>query len=59
MTYKTILFQKKSKIGYIIFNRPGVYNAVNEEMILQLDEALSQIEKDAELRALILRLSSP
>lgn len=54
MAYQTILFEEKEKIGYLTFNRPAVNNAVNEAMILELDQAVTQIESDSALRALIL-----
>lgn len=54
MEYKTILYEKKGKIGYITFNRPEVLNAVNEQMILELEDVITKIEADAELGALII-----
>ena len=54
MSYETLIFEKKDKIAYIIFNRPKVYNAINDQMILELMEVLELIEKDGEIRALIL-----
>lgn len=54
MGYETLIFEKKDKIAYIIFNRPKVYNAINDQMILELMDVLDKIEKDGEIRALIL-----
>ena len=54
MEYAAIKYEKKGKIGYITFNRPDVLNAVNEQMISELDDAINKIEADAELGALIL-----
>ncbi len=54
MAYETIIYEKKGKVGYILFNRPEVHNALNEQMILELDSVLANIEGDAELGALIL-----
>jgi enoyl-CoA hydratase/carnithine racemase len=54
MAYETIIYERKGKIGYITFNLPEIHNATTEQMILELDDALSDIEKDPELRALIL-----
>jgi enoyl-CoA hydratase/carnithine racemase len=54
VTYEAIIYEKKERIAYITFNRPDVLNAVNERMILELDDALTQIETDTELRVLIL-----
>ena len=54
MTYKAITYEKKDRIGYITFNRPDVLNSVDEQMIVELDDAMAKIEADAELGALIL-----
>ena len=54
MAYKTIIYEKRGKIGYLTFSRPEVYNAVNEEMILEMDDVMFKIEEDGELGALIL-----
>lgn len=54
MTYETLIYEKKDKIAYIIFNRPKLYNAMNDQMILELTDVISEIEKDEEIRALIL-----
>jgi enoyl-CoA hydratase/carnithine racemase len=54
MSYKTILYEKKGGFTHITFNRPEVLNSVNEEMILELDDAIGQVERDGETGALIL-----
>lgn len=54
MPYQTIIYVKKDKIGYIKFNRPEVLNALNEQMILELDDVIAVIEADSELGVLIL-----
>jgi len=54
MAYKTIIYEKKGKIGHVTFSRPEVYNAVNEEMIFEMDDVMFKIEADRELGALIL-----
>lgn len=54
MAYETITYERKDKVAYIIFNRPKVLNAVNERMILEINDALDEIENDGEIRVLIL-----
>jgi len=53
-SYKTIRFDKKEGIGYLTLNRPEVRNAFNQEMIDELREVLALINKDAEIRILII-----
>jgi len=53
-SYKTILVEEKEGIGYLTLNRPEVRNAFNQEMIDELREALRLIDKDKEIRVLII-----
>jgi len=51
-SYKTIRVEKKEGIGYLSLNRPEVRNAFNQEMIDEIRDALSLIDKDEEIRVL-------
>ncbi|MBW1944210.1 MAG: enoyl-CoA hydratase/isomerase family protein [Deltaproteobacteria bacterium] len=53
-SYKTILLEKKTGICYLTLNRPKVRNAFNQEMIDELRDALRHIDKDEEIRVLII-----
>ena len=53
-SYKIIHVEKKEGIGYITLNRPEVRNAFNQEMIDEIREALRLIDKDEEIRVLII-----
>lgn len=52
--YKTILLENDGHIGTITLHRPEVMNAVNQAMIDELRDALAIIDKDTELRVLII-----
>jgi len=52
--YKKIRLEQKEGIGYLTLNRPEVRNAFNQEMIDELQEALRVIDKDDEIRVLII-----
>ncbi|MCP4577932.1 MAG: crotonase [Deltaproteobacteria bacterium] len=52
--YNTILLEKKAGIGYLTLNRPEVRNAFNQEMIDELKDALRIVDKDPEIRVLII-----
>ena len=56
MSYTTLLVEKKleDKIGIITLNRPEVRNAINQAMRKELAQALSSLEQDTEVRAIIL-----
>ena len=52
--YQTILYQKQRRGVLITLHRPNALNAMNQEMMNELDSAaLAEAEKDAEIRAVI------
>jgi len=53
-SYQTIEFESKAGIGYLSLNRPEVRNAISAEMIAELLDIIQDIEKDNDLRVLIL-----
>lgn len=54
MAYQTLLFQIENNIATITFNRPKALNALNGELLRELSSALDAIEKDEEIRVLVL-----
>lgn len=56
MTYSTILLEKmkESRLGLITLNRPEVRNAINPVMRDELSHAMSELEADTEIRAVII-----
>ncbi len=52
--YNTILYQKQRKGVLITLNRPNALNAMNEELMKELDQALSEAETDPEIRAVVI-----
>jgi 2-(1,2-epoxy-1,2-dihydrophenyl)acetyl-CoA isomerase len=54
-TYQTVLTQTNDGITTIVLNRPEVYNAFNEQMKKDLNEALKEAERDPQARCIILR----
>lgn len=54
MTLKHLIFDISDNIGTLTFNRPKALNALNHELILELGLVLDQIEKDPEVRVLVL-----
>ena len=49
-----LLFEKREAIGYLTFNRPDKLNAFNFALIELLEKYLYKIEKDTDLRVVIL-----
>lgn len=54
MAFNTILLDIKEGVGAITLNRPDVYNAFNDEMSFELQDALKEVEKNKEVRAVVL-----
>ena len=54
MLYKSIIVDTESTICTIILNRPKVLNAMNQNMFLELNDALENIEHDSNIKAVVI-----
>lgn len=54
MTNNTILFEKKGMLAQLTLNREAQCNAINEDMLDDLNHYLSIIELDSEIRLLVI-----
>jgi enoyl-CoA hydratase len=54
MAYETILVETKGKVGLITLNRPQALNALNGQLIGEINEALDGFEKDAGIGCVVL-----
>ena len=52
--YSTILYKKQRKGVLITLNRPNALNAMNQDLMNELDQALSEAEIDPEIRAVVI-----
>src|SRR6516225_1226707 len=55
MAFTTISIEKQDRIGTLTLNRPEKLNALSPAMMSELAEAITQIEKDAEVKVLVIR----
>ncbi len=53
MSYETILIEKTDGVGIITLNRPEVVNAMNMKLSQEMDQAITQMEQDDEVGAVI------
>jgi enoyl-CoA hydratase len=54
MAYETILVETRGPVGLITLNRPKALNALNTQMITELNQALGAFEADPEIAVMIL-----
>lgn len=51
---ETILYEEKEKIGFLTLNKPEVLNALDAQVLEEIDEVLDRIEKENSIQVLIL-----
>lgn len=54
MSYETILFDVKEGIATLTLNRPDVFNAFNEQLSADVNDALKKTAKDKSIRVLVI-----
>lgn len=55
MEWDTIRLEKDGQIGFLILDRPASLNAVNDQLITDLEEACKAIQADTTLRVVVLK----
>ncbi len=54
MAYETVVTSKEGHLGIVTLNRPDALNALNTKMVTELISALTDFEKDEEVRCLVI-----
>ncbi|AMW79086.1 enoyl-CoA hydratase [Acinetobacter sp. TGL-Y2] len=54
MNWQTILLNKNNGVGLITLNRPKALNALNTELISEMNQALDALERDPEIGCIVL-----
>ena len=54
MTYETLLCDRRNAIGYVKINRPEKLNALNRQVMEELHDCFQALQKDEEVRVVIL-----
>jgi len=54
MDLSTITYHKDDRIARVTFNRPGIHNAFNGTVLIEMSQVFSEIEKDKDIRVVLL-----
>jgi enoyl-CoA hydratase len=54
MAYNTILVETRGRVGLVTLNRPQALNALNSELVAELNQALDAFEADANIQCIVL-----
>ena len=54
MDYKTLIYTKNDSVLTISLNRPEVYNAINDLMSFELQDAFAKAANDNKIRVIVL-----
>ena len=53
MAYETILVERRGRVGLVTLNRPKALNALNDQLIAEIEAALSEFDRDDEVGAVV------
>mgnify|MGYP003294857107 CR=1 FL=1 len=53
MTFESIIYEVKNSLAYITLNRPKALNALNQQLLTELNEAIDMIQNDDTVKAVI------
>jgi enoyl-CoA hydratase/carnithine racemase len=53
--FGTLLVEKRDKIGIVTLNRPEKFNTFNTQMATELNNALTQLDRDPQIRAVMIK----
>src|SRR5688572_29929710 len=59
MMYQTILISIEENIATLTINRPDKLNALNKQVMQEIDQAITELEANEEVRAIIITGSGP
>jgi 2-(1,2-epoxy-1,2-dihydrophenyl)acetyl-CoA isomerase len=55
MEWDTIRFERENQVGFLILDRPASLNAVNDQLILDMEEACQAMTQATDLRVVVLK----
>ncbi|TFF99727.1 MAG: hypothetical protein EU540_06260 [Promethearchaeota archaeon] len=55
MEFETVIYESRKKIGYITLNRPEKHNALNYQLIDDIDAVFDHAEADNKVNVIVLK----
>jgi enoyl-CoA hydratase/carnithine racemase len=55
MEWDTLRLEKQAQVGFLVLDRPASLNAVNEQLILDLEDACKAVHADTDLRVIVIK----
>jgi enoyl-CoA hydratase/carnithine racemase len=52
---KTIIAQKEPPVGRIILNRPEKLNAINMDLLIEIEDTLKEFQNDSEIKIIVIK----
>jgi enoyl-CoA hydratase/carnithine racemase len=53
MGYATLIVERRGTVGWLVFNRPAVGNAMDGQMLGELETAWKELDRDPEVRVIV------
>ena len=54
MSFEAIKVERQDRVAVVTLNRPEVLNALNLQLVRELDQAVTEIEQDSDIGAVVL-----
>ena len=51
--YETLLVERRGRVGWLVFDRPGAGNAMDATMLAELERAWRELDDDPEVRVIV------
>jgi enoyl-CoA hydratase/carnithine racemase len=53
MAYETLIVERRGQVGWLVFNRPAAGNAMDAQMMRELEAAWRELDADAQVRVIV------
>ena len=57
MSFETITLERRGRVGLVTLNRPKALNALCAQLVTELESALNELEADAGIGAILMRMT--